>query len=233
MEERYEIHMGREGIRRYFIRISPFMLCIIFFIILIVTVRRNIILNHKLDEIENKKIEIDTVKEEMKQISKYCSYEFYYTSIMHFSDKNQFMGIDIPLTQNSFIATIDGKMNIGIDGEKVEFSAKKSADRKVTVVNIVVPHSEILDNYTISETLKIYDQKNNIFNPLKPEEFNSLREAAEKQKEKEVLNGDILKKSDESMRYLLRSHFRATYGKQVKINYQYREEEKEYDKRKQ
>ena len=125
-------------------------------------------LKRKLEEMERKRLETDAIREEVKKISEYTAYEFDYTEVIHFSDKNEFYGFEIPLTGNNFIATIDGKMNIGIDAEKVTFTEEKDSEGKVTKVELFVPHSEILDNYTIQDSLQIYDETNNIKCPVPP-----------------------------------------------------------------
>lgn len=176
-------------------------------------------LESKLAELERKKIETDAVKEEIKQISRYAAYEFTYTSVLKYSDRNSFMGVDIPLTENNFVATIDGRINIGINGDDVKFIENADSDGRVTAVNLFVPHSRILDNYTIQESLEIFDEKNNIFNPVRPEDYNGLLIEAAKQEETKILKSDILKKSDETIKYLLISHFQAVYGEGVEIRY--------------
>ena len=176
-------------------------------------------LESKLAELERKKIETDAVKEEIKQISRYAAYEFTYTSVLKYSDRNSFMGVDIPLTENNFVATIDGRINIGINGDDVKFIENADSDGRVTAVNLFVPHSRILDNYTIQESLEIFDEKNNIFNPVRPEYYNGLLIEAAKQEETKILKSDILKKSDETIKYLLISHFQAVYGEGVEIRY--------------
>ena len=169
-------------------------------------------LEAKLEEMERKQIATDAIKEEIKQISKYSAYEFDYTSILCFSDQSKLLGIKIPLTGSQFIATLDGKMNIGID------------EGRVTQVTLMVPHSEVLDNYTITDSLKIYDERSNIFNPVKVEDYNNLRAEAEQKEAEKVQGSDILHKSDESVKYLLMSHFQAVYGDGVEIRYEYLEE---------
>ena len=144
----------------------PVLLCILcVFLLQNRKIQKNEIrqLSEKLEEMERSQLEIDTIKEEIRQISKYSVTEYNYTSIIHFSEKNTIYGFEIPLTGNNFIATIDGKMNIGINGDEVEFTENRDADGKVTQVKVILPHSEIQDNYTEAESLKVYDEKNNIF----------------------------------------------------------------------
>ena len=180
-------------------------------------------LMNALEEMERRQAAVGTIKEELRKISKYSAYEFYYTSIIHFSDKNKFMGIEIPLTGNSFTATVDGKMNIGINAENIEFSVQEDDEGKVTQILLTIPHSEILDNYTMQDSLKIYDEKNNIFNPVKVTDYKELIVEAEENEKQKALKGDLLQKSDEAVKYLLTSHLQAVYGNDVEIKCEYLE----------
>lgn len=207
------------------IRMSFFLIAaLLIFCVLLMADRRHRLkdmeaLESKLAELERRRIETDAVKEEIKQISRYAAYEFTYTSVLKYSDKTKFMGVDIPLTENNFVATIDGRINIGINGDDVKFIENTDSKGRVTAVNIFAPHSRILDNYTIQESLEVFDEKNNIFNPVRPEDYNGLLIEAAKQEEEKILKSDILDRSDETIKYLLVSHFEAVYGEGVKIRY--------------
>lgn len=206
----------------------PFMIVIFLIFLCIFQAKRGVKrdyeneeLKKKIEKMEQKRIQSEAVKEEVKQISKYLTYELIYTEVIRFSDQNEFRGIKIPLTGSYFIASIDGKANIGIDGDRIQFSEITDAEGRVVQVKLSVPHSEILDNYTDHSTLKILDEQNNIFNPIRPEEYNELLIEAERQEERKILKSDILQKSDQTIRYLLTSHFQAVYGDGVEIKYAY------------
>lgn len=241
MEERNELEkIHRMGIKRGFgkfkrsitIAVLLALVVLIFVCVLLVKDSRKKRaelkeLKAEIEEMERKRIQTDIIREEVKQISKYSAYENHYTSVLFYSEANQIFGIDIPLTENRLIATIDGKMNIGIDGEQVDFITKTDAEGNVLEVHISVPHSEILDNYTDQETLQIYDEKKNIFNPVKVGDYSGLIVDSEKKEEEKVLRSDILDRSDERIRQLLSSYLQGVYGEAVKINFEYAEAETE------
>lgn len=184
-------------------------------------------LQNKLEEMERKRVAVDLIQEEVKKISKYSAYEINYTTMLHFSDQNEIKGFKIPLTGNNFIATIDGKMKIGINGENVSFKEITDSEGKVTKIELTVPHSEILDNYTIQDSLEVYDEKNNIFNPVKVSDYTKLIVEAEEKEKKKALESDIIEKSDEAAHYLLTTYFQAVYGQETEVRYQYLEEKEE------
>ncbi len=187
---------------------------------------RIIDLRKTLAEMESKQVQIDSIREELREISKYTVYEYNYTAIIHFSDSNTFKGFRIPLTGNNFIATIDGKMDIGINAELVEMEEKTDVEGNILQVVLSVPYSEIMDNHTIQESLEIYDEKNNIFNPVRVTDYKELIIEAEEKEGRKVQDGDILHQSDERVKYLLTAYLQKVYGEEVEIKVVYLENAK-------
>ena len=221
------IGKGKSG-KKALYKLAPVLIGVLLVIICGFSVRSVIIKNYEnkalkeqISELERKRMEVESIKEEVKKISRYTAYELNYTQLIMFSDQNEFKGIKIPLTGNRFIATIDGKMNIGINAEKVEFKEISDSEGKITEIELSVPRSEILDNYTIQDSLEIYDEKSNIFNPVKVTDYNELLVEAESKQEKKIQESDVLQKSDEAVKYLLTSYFEALYGEDVQIKYEY------------
>ena len=215
----------KKELKKWKVQIILIVVCAVLSLIVIGLIKKVIILDDKLDEMEKQQISTDAIREELKEVSKYSAYEFNYTSILYFSDSNKIKNIDIPFTNTEYIATIDGKMNIGIKSDFVDFQEKRNSKGEVEQVTIVIPHSTILDNSTDSETLKEYDYDKNIFNPVKPDEYNELRVQAEKKEKEKVEKSDILQKSDERIEHLMKSHFQAVYGNDVEIIIEYLVEE--------
>lgn len=183
--------------------------------------KETILLKNELDELKKEQVSTDAIREELKEISKYSAYEFDYTSILYYSDPNKIMNVDIPFTNTTYIATIEGKMNIGIEGECVDFFFKKGKEGNIVKITVQLPHSSILDNYTDSETLKEYEYNKGVFNPIQPSEVTVLRSKAEKKEENKVNNSNILKKSDERIEHLLKSNLRAFCGEDVEVVLEY------------
>lgn len=201
------------------------LICIILVLICGMMANNMIEMKKELKDLKKSSVQTESIREEVKKISKYSAYEVNYTTILHFSDKNEIekLGLEIPLTGNRFIATVEGKMNIGINGELVELAEETDAEGNVTVINLKVPHSEIQDNYTIQDTLTIINEKSGIFNPVKAEDYNALLVKATEEEAIKVSNSDVLQKSDESIQYLLTTHLQTVYGDDVVINYEYLE----------
>lgn len=202
------------------------MLCIIIVLVIMsfLTIRQVILLKKELSDLKKQEMKVDTIREELQAISEYSAYQFNYTSILDFSDNIEWGRVKVPFTNTEYIATIDGYMKIGIDAKKADINEKTNGDGVVEEVVIKIPHSEILENATISDSLKEYDYDKNVFNPIEPGEHNQLRVKAEEKEKKKVESSDILSKSDKRIENLLETHFQSIYGKDVKIKIEYIEQ---------
>lgn len=223
----------KEYFKKHYLKIMPILLCVILSLFCGHLIKQSILQRHEkqqlqeqIHEMERRQIKAANLKEEVRQISKYSAYEFHYTSVICFSEKRNIGGVEIPLTKSNFFATVDGVMNIGIDGKKIQFTTETDSEGNVTLVKILVPHAQILDNYTIQESLQVYDETNNILNPIKISDYSDLIAEAEKLEEEKVRNSDMLQKSDETIQYLLTTHLTAVYKDGVKIKYEYLEQQK-------
>lgn len=219
-EER-QVKKIKEMLKKWKVQLIMLAVIVVLTIFSAVMIKKVIVLSNKLDEIINEQMQVDSVREELQAISEYAAYQFNYTSILDFKDDIKWKGIKIPFTYTEYIATIDGFMNIGIKADKTDIQEEKDSEGKVKKVIIKIPHSEILKNATDSNTLKEYDYDKNIFNPLKPGEYNQLRVKAEEKEKKKVLKSGILEKSDERIENLLLTHFQPLYGEDVKIEVQF------------
>lgn len=199
------------------------MLCIIIVLIMtsFISTKQAILLKKELSDLKKQEMEVDAIREELQTISEYSTYQVNYTSVLDFSDDIEWGKIKIPFTNTEYIATIDGYMKIGIDTKKASIEEKKNNDKIIEEVIIKIPHSEILENITISKSLKEYDYDKNVFNPIEPGEHNKLRVKAEEKEEKKVKKSDILSKSDKRIKNLLKIFFQSIYGKDVKIKIEY------------
>ncbi len=181
----------------------------------------NRILKKEVGELSAHEMSAETLREQIRQISEYAAYELDYTEVLEFSNVSMMGDFAIPLTDNEFIATIDGVVKIGINGENIGFSEIEDEDGKVKGVSINLPHSQILDNHTIQDSLHIYYVKNNIFNPVDINDYKDVNVQAQEKQAEKVENSQLLQQSDERIRSLLEAHFRSVYGNEVEIEFNY------------
>ena len=67
----------------------------------------------------NKVISSDSIKESIVPVAQLTTYDYDFTQLLYLSDSNEFLGVDIPLTDKTYIATVDGKTTIGLDASQL------------------------------------------------------------------------------------------------------------------
>lgn len=94
---------------------------------------------HKNDKV----ISSDSIKESIVPVAQLTTYDYDFTQLFYLSDSNEFLGVDIPLTDKTYIATVDGKTTIGLDASQINCSTETDGNGNITEVAISLPHSTV------------------------------------------------------------------------------------------
>lgn len=136
------------------------------------------------------KIDNKLIQNRIESVKELTSLKYSYTNMGQFENSNKFYGYDIPFTQKKFIVSYDGVISCGVDLDKmdVKISGKN--------INIKLPKSKILSHEIYEDSLKIFDQKTSIFNPIKVEDYNEFAKKQKKSVEKKAIERGILIEAD-------------------------------------
>ena len=107
---------------------------------------------HKNDKV----ISSDSIKESIVPVAQLTTYDYDFTQLLYLSDSNEFLGVDIPLTDKTYIATVDGKTTIGLDASQISCSTETDGNGNITEVAISLPHSTVQDVTIDHDSLKKY-----------------------------------------------------------------------------
>jgi len=133
----------------------------------------------------------DQISGKLTEISEYATLEYYYTNIGKFEEQGDFYGRKIPLSTKSFIITYDGVMKMGIRGEDINVAVKENQ------IIVHMPPAEILSHEIKNDTMEVFDQTRNIFNPIKIEDYNAFYSDNKKEMEDKVIKNGLLKEAEE------------------------------------
>lgn len=126
------------------------------------------------------------LEEQIQSVRELTTIKYHYTSVGSFENQSEFYGIKIPLTLKKFIVSYDGEINAGV----VLSDIKVSLDEDT--IRVKLPPAQILSHEIDEDSLKIFDEKASIFNPLQLGDYSSFRidqmaEMENKAKEKGLL----------------------------------------------
>lgn len=98
--------------------------------------------------------------QQLQDIQDLAVLEYKYTKVGKFENSLELNGWDIPLTKKSFLLTYSGKLQAGIDMRKIEITIKDKT------IYVVLPEIELLANILDEDSIEVYDETKNIFNPI-------------------------------------------------------------------
>ena len=145
--------------------------------------------NYYTNKNENK-IDNKLIQNRIENAKELTSLKYSYTNMGQFENSNKFYGCDIPFTQKKFIVSYDGMISCGVDLDKMDIKVSAKT------INIKLPKSKILSHKIYEDSLKIFDQKTSIFNPIKVEDYNEFAKKQKKSVEKKAIERGILTEAD-------------------------------------
>lgn len=137
----------------------------------------------------------------LKNIGELATQAGYFTNVQTIKGSRLFLGVEVPLTQSKFIYSYDGVIKAGIDFDAIELHVDETAK----TISIKLPQVKILSIEIDEKSIEIYDETNNIFNPLGLKDVNlAMIELKEKAQETAIKNG-LLENARTNAELLIRS----------------------------
>ncbi len=140
---------------------------------------------------ESPKLSTVVVQNQLEQISELATAQYHYTNMGQFEQSNDFYGVKIPFSGKHFIVSYDGTILAGVDLSKAEI--KVSASK----VSITLPEAKILSHEIDENSLEVFDETKNIFNPLTIENYNQFYAEQKDEIEAKALEGGLLTEAED------------------------------------
>lgn len=117
--------------------------------------------------------------------------KYHYTNMGHFENQNTFYGYKVPFTSKEFIVSYEGLINAGINLDKMKVDVGDKS------IEIKIPPAEILSHEIYEDSLKVYDERESIFNRIDIEDYNDFSKDQKTEIEKRAIKKGLLKEADE------------------------------------
>lgn len=117
--------------------------------------------------------------------------KYHYTNMGQFENQNTFYGYKIPFTSKKFIVSYDGLINAGVDLEKMKVELHDKS------IEIKIPPAKILSHEIYEDSLKVFDERESIFNRIDIEDYNNFSKDQKKEVEVNAIKRGLLKEADE------------------------------------
>ena len=98
--------------------------------------------------------------QQLANVRELSTVEYHYTNMGKFENQVDFYGWKVPFTTKSFIVAYDGVIKAGVDLSGLE--TQVSGQR----ITISLPAPVILSHEIDEDSIEVFDQTHNIFNPI-------------------------------------------------------------------
>ena len=159
------------------------------------------------------KITNETLGLQVKELKELTTIQYKYKNIATREDWNTLFNIKLPFTKSSFIVTYTGVLKIGIDLSET----KVEVDENNKKINIILPEPKILSNDLDLSSVKVYDEKNSIFNPVKIKDYSEFPKSGKENAEADAKESGVFQQSKEVAKKVIIDLLNTT--KEIKENY--------------
>ncbi|MCH5256720.1 MAG: DUF4230 domain-containing protein [Lachnospiraceae bacterium] len=163
----------------------------------------------EVEKVVEKEIQIsgETIRSSMANIGELCTAEYNYTHVEQVDSSREIKGFKIPFTTSMFIYSYDGTIKAGIDFTKIQID--KNDTKKLITVKL--PDVKIISSEVHHDSFQLYDEKNNIFNPISVADVaDSLVDLENSEKEKSIGDG-LLDKAKTNAITLIENFMHGSY----------------------
>lgn len=125
---------------------------------------------------------------DVQSIGELATIKYIYTDMGKFENSQMYKGHEIPLTNKSFILSWNGTIKAGVDTKEIQLDI----DEVTKVITIHLPSAKILSHETDEDSVEIFDESNNIFNPITLDDYSSFFAQSKVDMEQRALDNGIL-----------------------------------------
>lgn len=150
---------------------------------------------------EHETVVLETVQDGLKAMGELVTEEYSFTEVITYSNLKKFLGIDLPWTETSYIASYDGVIRAGIDFTAVKVAAEQLDDG--VHLTVTLPKSKIQSTEIDPDSFILYSEKTGLGNPLSASDFNQSLTELEHDAQKHAVDKGVLTRADEQAKLLI------------------------------
>lgn len=138
----------------------------------------------------------DLLGQQLQTVQELVSVEYHYTNMGKFENQVDFYGWKVPFTTKRFLVSYDGLIKAGVDlsGATVE------VDEVQKSVTITLPESRILSHEIPEDSIQVFDETRNIFNPITIEDYTGFTRDQKAEVELRAIDEGLLTGASEKAR---------------------------------
>ena len=147
----------------------------------------------------------DTVNEQLHGLGELVTVEYLYTNADKYENQNQLSvhkwSINLPFTTKSFLLAYDGRIKAGVDLKAAQIEVNEDAHK----ITVALPASKITSHEIFEDNIRVFDEKDNIFNKITIDNYNDFVSTQKDSMEQRAIDMGLLASADNNAREVVRS----------------------------
>ena len=137
---------------------------------------------NKMNEAGKKRYDTSTVLSKIVHIQELATVKYNYAGVIGYKDNFKILNISVPLTDKYFLLKYNGYLKAGVDFSRIKVNINGEN------VHVSMPRAQIFDIVIDENSIKVYNESDNAFNPIKIQDYNKAL-----MNEKETMSQDAIK----------------------------------------
>lgn len=151
-------------------------------------------------------IESAEIEHKIKEINELAVIEYKYRHTSLLDDHDTFSisildGTAVPFTKKRCVISMDGKIKVGIDVNKVTVKTDNVSKK----ISIGLPESKVLSNELDENTLYVYLEEDTVFNKVKAQDHSNLRQKIKNESQELAKENGVMEQAGERVKLLIQT----------------------------
>lgn len=152
-----------------------------------------------------------TILNKIVHIQELALVKYNYSGVIAYKDFKKILNINVPLTEKYFLLKYNGYINAGVDFSRIKVDVNGES------VSVSMPKAKILNTTIDENSVKVYDESENAFNPIKISDYNSSLVEEKSKMTQDAISQGILKEANEQAKLAITSLLNGLGFNDVKV----------------
>lgn len=145
------------------------------------------------------------IQEQLRSVGELTAEEYAFTEVGSYASRRSadLFGQNsvIPLNRTTFIYSYDGTVRAGVDFTQVTVEKDDTLKR----ITVRLPHATLLGAELKQDSFRLFDEKNNVFNPIAVQALDAAAQTMKESAETRALEGGLLERADAQAATMVRA----------------------------
>lgn len=144
-------------------------------------------------------------------IQELATVKYNYTGVIGYKDAMKFFKLNVPLTEKYFLLKYNAYLKAGVDFSRIKVDVNEDK------VHISMPRAQILDIVIDENSVTVYNESENAFNPIKISDYNQALTNEKESIRRDAVNQGLLKDANTQAELIIKSFLQEMGFKDVDI----------------